>query len=80
MYKNRNGVLFLLNKEEDDIIYGTCITIAGNIRGKYYGYLIFADFQITKFKFKNIYSKIEEDEDYKNIIDLVFSVKISDER
>lgn len=85
MYKNNNGVLFIPtlenNEKESDrlIIKGVCITIADNIRGKYHGHLILSDYESPKNQFSKVYFNADE-HDYKNVIDLVFSIIISDER
>ncbi len=80
MYKNRNGALFIPVSEDSENITGICITIAENIHGRYHGHLIISYYTSDKTAFNWVYVKTENDEDHRNVIDLIFSVMISDER
>lgn len=79
MYKNNNGTLFITTSENDDLINGIAIIIADNIHGRVHGHLILSNYESSKIKFAEVYFKASQ-EDYRNLIDLIFLVRISDER
>jgi len=79
MYKNNNGTLFITTSENDELISGIAIIIADNIRGRAHGHLILSNYESSKTQFAKVYFEASQ-RDYRNLIDLIFLVRISDER